>query len=181
MEENSDQYKNLIFRQNHIPHPGSLLSNTRPRTEYQNMCIQRRQLRWRTRTLTCGRNESKTDFCKNSRGLMRKGENINQEGERVTKVLRGLTPVGQGLIPKVTSFVAGLSQEPINRSLHLPYKLWESTLSRFKLFIELISAETLSRPIGNNKSEPTYARAPISEEIFDIKQWRKAWRNYWIH
>lgn len=99
---------------------------------------------------------------------MRKGENINQEGERVTKVLRGLTPVGQGLIPKVTSFVAGLSQEPINRSLHLPYKLWESTLSRFKLFIELIFAETLSRPIGDNKTEPTYARAPISEEIFDI-------------
>lgn len=91
MGENFDQNKNLIFHQNRIPHLGSLLSNTRQRTEYQNMCSQRQQLRWRTRTPTCERNESKTDFC---------------------KAVRGLTSVWQGFVPKVTSFVAGLSQEP---------------------------------------------------------------------
>ena len=45
MGENFDQNKNLIFHQNRIPHLGSLLSNTRQRTEYQNMCSQRQQLR----------------------------------------------------------------------------------------------------------------------------------------
>lgn len=91
MGENFDQNKNLIFHQSRIPHLGSLLSNTRQRTEYQNMCSQRQQLRERTRTPTCERNESKTDFC---------------------KAVGGLTSVWQGFVPKVTSFVAGLSQEP---------------------------------------------------------------------
>lgn len=45
MGENFDQNKNLIFHQSRIPHLGSLLSNTRQRTEYQNMCSQRQQLR----------------------------------------------------------------------------------------------------------------------------------------
>ena len=37
-------------------------------------------------------------------------------------------------------------QEPITRSLHLPYKPLESTLSDEKLFIDVDFAENLSRP-----------------------------------
>ena len=37
-----------------------------------------------------------------------------------------------------------LPQEPITRSLHLPYKHLESTLSHEKLFIEIAFAENLS-------------------------------------
>ena len=36
-------------------------------------------------------------------------------------------------------------REPITRSLHLPYKPLESTLSDEKLFIEIVCAENLSR------------------------------------
>ena len=39
-----------------------------------------------------------------------------------------------------------LYQEPITRSLHLPYKPLESTLSDEKLLIEIVFAENLPRP-----------------------------------
>ena len=38
----------------------------------------------------------------------------------------------------------GYQQEPITRSLHLPYKPLESTLSDEKLFIEIVLAQNLS-------------------------------------
>ena len=40
----------------------------------------------------------------------------------------------------------GIVQEPITRSLHLPYKPLESTLSDEKLFIEIVFAQNLSCP-----------------------------------
>ena len=39
----------------------------------------------------------------------------------------------------------GWEQEPITRSLHLPYKPSESTLSDEKLFIETVFGQNLSR------------------------------------
>ena len=42
--------------------------------------------------------------------------------------------------------VSNQLQEPITRSLHLPFKHLESTLSDEKLFIEIVFAENLSRP-----------------------------------
>ena len=45
----------------------------------------------------------------------------------------------------VVNYHSVLSQEPITRSLHLPYKPSESTLSDEKIFIETLFGQNLSR------------------------------------
>ena len=54
------------------------------------------------------------------------------------------SPLGAYRTKTKTSLKATRSQEPITRSLHLPYKPLESTLSHEKLFIEIGFAENLS-------------------------------------
>ena len=54
--------------------------------------------------------------------------------------------------------MAKTNQEPITRSLYLPYKFLESTLSDEKLFLEIVSAKNLSRP-----NEPT--NQPIRAQL----------------
>ena len=49
-------------------------------------------------------------------------------------------------------FTIGIGQEPITRSLHLPYKPSESTLSDEKLFIETVSGKICHVLMRNNQS-----------------------------
>ena len=57
-----------------------------------------------------------------------------------------LDEVEQNIADQLFASAFGFGRSPINRSLHFPYKPFESTLSDEKLFIEIVFAQNLSRP-----------------------------------
>ena len=81
------------------------------------------------------------NFCKI---LVRKSQVIAEEGGGGSAAP---APLPRSTLVNTASIeTASKHQEPITRSLHLPYKPLKWTLADEKLFIEIVFAENLSRP-----------------------------------